>query len=170
MTEPQQQSRSQVAYWRPFMVRLLLFAAIWWLLTGGSTKTWGLGALVVIAALTVSLRLLPPGPHHISLLSLLSFSIFFIVRSMIAGTQVAGYALRPRLDLQPVMLDVQLRLKHEPERVFLASTLSLLPGTLTASLEGRMLRLHVLDRRMPVEEEVRDVERRVARVFCSELT
>jgi multicomponent Na+:H+ antiporter subunit E len=170
VTEPRQQSPSLAASWRPIVGRLVLFTGIWWLLTGGGTKTWGLGAVVVIAALIVSLRLLPAGPNHISLLSLFAFSIFFIVRSVIAGTQVARFALRPRLDMRPVMLHIPLRLKHEPERVFLASTLSLLPGTLTAGLEGQMLRLHVLDERMPAEEEVREVERRVARLFCSELS
>jgi multicomponent Na+:H+ antiporter subunit E len=169
VAKPRQQFPGLAASWRPIIVRLMLFAAIWWLLTGGSTKTWGLGAVVVIAALIMSLRLLPPGPHHISLAALFTFSLFFVVRSVIAGTQVASFALRPRMDLRPAMLNIPLRLEHEPERVFLASTLSLLPGTLTTGLEGRMLHLHVLDKRMPVEEEVREVERRVARLFCVEL-
>lgn len=164
-----QQSPSLAASWRLILVRLVLFTGIWWLLTGGSLKTWGLGAAVVVSALIASLHLLPPGPHHISLLALFTFSLFFIVRSVVAGTQVARFALQPRLKLRPVMLHVPLRLKQEPERVFLASTLSLLPGTLTTGLDGHILRLHVLDEHLPAEEEVREVERRVARLFCSEL-
>lgn len=154
---------------RPLLTRLILLTAIWWMLTGGGADAWGLGIVVILASLIISLRLLPAGPRHVSLRGLIAFAGFFFVRSVIAGTQVALIAIRPRLDIRPVMMEIPTRLKDESERVFLASTLSLLPGSLNVGLEGSTLRLHVLDERMPVEEEVRAVEYKVARIFCGEL-
>ena len=175
MDEPRQQSgnamaTSRLSLLRAVVTRVVLFTFIWWLLSGGGPKAWSVGAVVILAALIVSLRLLPAGPHHVSLFGLFAFTVFFIVQSVKAGVQVARIALRPRLDLRPVMVEFSSRLQDESARVFLASTLSLLPGTLSAGLEGRMLRMHVLDERMPAEEEFREVERRVARVFCTELS
>lgn len=184
MAEPRQQStpafpvrpskssdpeRLRTSVLRPILTRLILFTAIWWMLTGGGANAWALGSVVILAALLVSLRLLPAGPRHVSLSGLFAFAGFFFVRSVIAGTQVALIAVRPRLDIRPAMIEIPTRLNDESERVFLASTLSLLPGTLSVGLEGSTLRLHVLDERMPVEEELRAVEYRVAKVFCGEL-
>jgi len=154
--------------WRPLATRLLLFTAIWWLLTEGSRDAWAMGAVAILVTLVISLCLLPAGPRRVSISGLILFSGFFILRSIIAGSQVARIVLRPRLSIRPVMREFTLHLTHESERVFLASTLSLLPGTLTAGLEGNLLRMHVLDEHLPVEEELRDVEKRVARLFRSE--
>lgn len=167
MAKPRQASTSRLLIWRPLLTRFVLFAAIWWLLTGGGTDAWGMGAVAVPATLLISLRLLPAGPRRVSISGLILFAGFFIFRSIIAGTQVARIVLRPRLEVRPTMREFELHLTHESERVFLASTLSLLPGTLTAGLDGNTLRMHVLDERMPVEEELRDVEKRVARLFRS---
>lgn len=174
MAEIRQQSLPRVPHRsppmaRPIITRLILFTAIWWILTGGGNEAWGVGGVVILAALIVSLRLLPAGPRRVSLRGLLGFAGFFVVRSVIAGTQVALIALRPRLDLRPVVVEMSTRLQDESERIFLVSIVSLLPGTLSAGLEGNKLRLHVLDERLPVEEELRAIEYRVARVFGGEL-
>lgn len=174
MTETRQQSERMPAGHRPFslrpiVTRILLFAVVWWILTGGRSDAWGLGAAFILFALLVSLRLMPAGPRHVSLWGLLIFAGFFIVRSVVAGTQVALIAMRPKLDLRPVIMELPTRLEDVSERVFLASALSLLPGTLSVGLEGRLLRLHVLDERMPVQEELQTMEELVARIFCGEL-
>jgi multisubunit Na+/H+ antiporter MnhE subunit len=47
----------------------------------------------------------------------------------------------------------------------LADTVSLLPGTLSSGFEGDTLVLHVLDCRLPVLEDVRRVEDRIAKAL-----
>ena len=152
------------------IVRAALFGAFWWVLTGGRADAWLFGAAVIALALAVSLRLQPPSAHGFSLIALLQFFVFFIVKSIKGGVQVAAMALRPRLDLQPTMLKIPLRLLGEEEQVFLISTLNLLPGTLSAVLEENCLQLHVLDARMPIEQDVRATEALVARVFRTRLS
>lgn len=147
------------------IVRLVLFALLWWVLTSGDSNGWAIGAVTIALAVAVSLRLRAPGARRLYVMRFPGFLIFFILHSIKAGVQVAGMALRPRLDLQPAILEIDLRLPEERARVFLAGTLSLLPGTLSVGLDGSRLLLHVLDRRMPIEQEVRNAEARVARLF-----
>ncbi|CAH1386788.1 Na+/H+ antiporter subunit E [Candidatus Nitrotoga sp. M5] len=146
--------------------RATLFTALWWILTEGSFLAWGVGLVSVILASVASLTLFPPGTSRLSLSGLVGFLGFFLVQSVMGGAQVAFMALRPRLDLRPAVLDIPMRLPEGRSRVLLANTLSLLPGTLITDLEGKYLRIHLLDKRIPVESGVREAEACIARMLC----
>lgn len=152
------------------ILRTALFCAIWLVLTGGSFYGWYVGAITVMFAVIISLKLQPPSDQRIRLVRVPTFLLFFLTKSVAGGMQVAAMALRPRMQLRPAMMEMRLRLPHEPEQIFLASMLSLLPGTLSAGLEGNLLQLHVLDSGMRIEQEVRDAEAKVARLFGTELS
>ncbi|CAH1202041.1 conserved membrane hypothetical protein [Candidatus Nitrotoga sp. BS] len=145
--------------------RATLFTALWWILTEGNFVAWGVGLVSVILALVASLILFPPGTSRLSLTGLAGFLGFFLVQSVKGGVQVALIALRPRLDLRPAVLDITMRLPEGRSRVLLANTLNLLPGTLSIGLEGRYLRMHLLDKRIPVESGVHEAEVCIARML-----
>ena len=134
------------------------------MLAGGRADGWGVGGVSVILALVAGLILMPPAKGRLSPPGLAAFVGFFLVQSVKGGIQVAAMALRPRLDLAPAMLDLPIALPPGPARVLLVNTLTLLPGTLSARVEGDRLRLHVLDRRLPIVEELRTVEAAIARI------
>jgi multicomponent Na+:H+ antiporter subunit E len=139
---------------------------LWWILVEGDGALWGLGALVVAAAIAVSLRLAPPTRSwRISPLALARFVAYFIVQSVQAGAQVALIALRPRLRLAPGWVDVRLELPAGLPRVVLMNALSLMPGTVSVRCCGDDLRLHVLDSRLPIVDQVAHTEALVARLF-----
>lgn len=148
--------------------RAACFGLAWWTLTGGTSKTWMLGMIVVGLTVALSIYLMPPG-GGVALRALPGFIAFFIQNSIRGGVQVAMMAVSPRPALSPAMLEMTLRLPDETSRVFLACTLNLLPGTLSAGLEGDRLVLHVLNREMPIEAEVRMAEERIARLLRMEL-
>lgn len=154
---------------RAVLWRSALFAALWWALTDGRADGWGVGSVSILLAVVLSLRLLPPGPGHVSGLGLLRFLGFFFYQSLRAGTQVALIALRPRLALQPGIHEIDLRLPRGVGRVLLANTMSLLPGTLSMELRDNRLRLHVLDARAPTRAQVRSAEARVAHMLGLQL-
>lgn len=145
--------------------RAIIFAALWWILAEGNFVAWGVGLVSVILALVASLILFPPGPSRPSLTGLAGFLGFFLVQSVRGGVQVALMALRPHLDLRPAVLEIPIRLPEGCARVLLANTLNLLPGTLSAGLEGRHLRMHVLDERSPIETGVRETEAHISRML-----
>lgn len=149
---------------RAVLGRGVLFAGLWWVLAGGRADSWGVGGVSVILALAASLALLPPAKGRFSPLGLAAFVGFFLVQSVKGGIQVAAMALRPQLDLAPAMLDLPMALPPGLARVMLVNTLNLLPGTLSVCIEGDRLRLHVLDRRLPIVEELRAVEAAIARI------
>ncbi|HYD96246.1 MAG TPA: Na+/H+ antiporter subunit E [Noviherbaspirillum sp.] len=150
---------------RSFLLRTAFYAAVWASMTGSAGGSWGVGIISASLAAALSLRLHPPGARRLSLRGVPGFLVFFAVHSLRGGVQVAAVALSPRLDLRPAMLDIPLRLREEADQLFLAGFLSLMPGTLSAGLDHGRLQLHVLDRRNPVEDDVRAAEVRVAHLF-----
>jgi multicomponent Na+:H+ antiporter subunit E len=149
--------------------RGLAFALIWWALAEGRSDSWGLGLVSVGLAVAASLILSPPGPGRISLSGLLGFAGFFVIQSVRGGVQVAARALGPRMDLAPALVELPLSLPPGPGRVWLVYTLNLLPGTVSVGIGHSILRLHVLDARLPVAEEVREVEARITRMLGNAL-
>lgn len=145
--------------------RGLAFALLWWLLTEGSGIAWGVGLVTVALATAASMHLWPPGAGWLSLRGLLGFAGFFLVESVKGGVQVATLAFQRRPDLAPGFIETRLTLPPGPASVLLANTLSLLPGTLSVHIEGERLRLHVLDARLPVLDEVRAAQAHIARML-----
>lgn len=150
---------------RAVIYRSAFLAVIWWILAGGHHDSWTIGIPSVLLAVLLSLRLLPPTGTRISFTGLIGFSVFFVMNSIRSGLQVVVLTLKPRLDVQPKVLSFPLALRNENAQVLLASTLGLLPGTVCMDLKDDILFLHVIDSRMPIEEEVRSAEYRVARLF-----
>lgn len=149
-----------------FLARGLAFALLWWVLTEGRSDSWGVGLVSVALATFASLWLWPSsGAGRLSIVGLFGFASFFLIESVKGGVQVAAMALRPRLDLEPALVEVPLTLPPGSATVLLVNTLSLLPGTLSVRIEGNRLRMHVLDARLPVLDAVRAAEARIARLF-----
>lgn len=148
------------ARWAGIAGRLLLFAVLWAILTGGRADALPLGALAVPLATLASLRLLPPSPW--SLRGWLRFLPYFLGESLRGGIDVAVRAFHPRRPLAPALLDYPLQLPPGPARVVMADAVSLLPGTLCAELDGAVLRVHVLDHRRRPREQLAALEARVA--------
>lgn len=145
--------------------RVLLLLLVWWALTVGDPSGTLAGMVVVALVTLISLRLFPPGVAWIHPLPLLLFVIFFMGRSVMAGIDVARRLLSPSLPVDPGYLTFYLNLPEGGPRWLLANTLSLMPGTLSVSLDGAHLLIHCLDTGEPVEADVRAMEQRVARIF-----
>jgi multicomponent Na+:H+ antiporter subunit E len=150
--------------------RFVLFVLLWWLLTDGRTDALLFGACVALAAAVVPLPMERPGkvsrqPALLpTLLRLPLLLPMFLWQSLHGGVDVSLRALRPRMPLAPAMIDYPLRLPRGPAAVVMAGLVSLMPGTL-AMVEGGRLRVHVLDGSRRYDDELADLERRVARVF-----
>jgi multicomponent Na+:H+ antiporter subunit E len=154
---------------RAALLRLLLFTALWWVLAEGEAKGWAVAAASVGGATLASLILLPPGSRRLRVAALARFVPFFLRESVRGGIDVARRALHPRLPLSPGFIEYRLRLPAGPARVLFATTISLLPGTVSAQLGETHLRVHLLDRSRPVQARLRELEERVASVFGIEL-
>ena len=149
-------------------MRILIFALLWWVVSDGA-GSWAFGIPIIALATLASHRLQPGRGGRLRPIASLRFLGFFFHQSLRAGIDVARRALSPTLRLAPAFIEYRLRLPAGPARVFIVDTLSLLPGTLSAELRDDCVCLHVLDANLPVEAEVRAVERHIAAVFGIEL-
>lgn len=152
---------------RSISLRGLLFVSLWWILAEGRVDGWLLGGVAIAAASWASIKLLPPGKHSIRLAGLIGFLRFFLWNSLRGGMQVAGMALRGRAALQPGIIELPVMLPPGGARILLVNALGLMPGTLCVDLDETVLRLHLLDERLPVVAEARALEAAIAGLFGS---
>ncbi len=149
--------------WATVAARSVPFAGVWWALAEGAPASWWVGVPAVVLAALASAALMPPVP--IVWRELPGFVPFFLKRSVLGGLDVARRALHRRLPIAPAIIDYRFRLPPGLARVMLANTISLLPGTLGAGMEGDLLKVHVLDGRHDTAGEIAKVEAAIARVF-----
>ncbi len=156
-------SDSVIIHLRSGLLRAVLFALMWWVLTDGAVDSWQVGAPVVLSATLASVVLLPPS--SCSLTGVVRFVPFFLWRSLCGGVDVARRALHPRLPISPGLFHHRWRLPPGLPRVFMANTVSLLPGTLSAGVDKEYLHIHVLDQTGNFASELPLIEARVAELF-----
>lgn len=149
--------------WLAAILRGFLFSFIWLILSGGTLSSWWIGIPAIWLAVIVSIAFIPPVSivwHEVP-----RFAFFFLMRSLVAGADVAWRALHPRMPIAPDLVEYPLRIPSGLPQVFLANTVSLLPGTLSAELHQDVLKVHVLDKEKDFKAELESVEQRVARMF-----
>ncbi len=143
----------------------LILAALWWVLTGGSTHSWLFGApLVLICA--IAGQLFSSSSHvHYSLVGIFQFVPFFIWASLRGGINAAVLVASRTLDVRPLTVEYVTTLPPGPPTAVFAGTIGLMPGTLAVEIVRNRLEVHVLDESIPVLSELQALERRLAAVF-----
>jgi multicomponent Na+:H+ antiporter subunit E len=145
------------------VTRALLFSVMWWVLTDGTAGSWWIGLPAVAGAVMVSVALVP----SVDLVwrEVMRFIPFFLWHSLKGGVDVALRAFHPRIPITPKLIEYPLRLPHGLPQIMLVNTISLLPGTLSADLDGRVLKVHVLDGSGDFMPELEALEQRVRRMW-----
>jgi multicomponent Na+:H+ antiporter subunit E len=142
-----------------------LAALIWFVLTGDDWRSWMVGLPVVLVAAWSAVRLRGSGKQRMRLPGLLRFLPFFVWESVLGGIDVVSRVMRPKMRIAPGFIDYRMRLDQPSARLLFVNSLSLLPGTLAADLDGDSLRIHALDLGVDLEDELVRLERAVAAVY-----
>lgn len=145
--------------------RAFAFAILWAVLSDGDG--WGIGVPVVLVATAATWHV--PPVVGLSLAGFLRFLPYFFWNSLRGGFDVAVRALHPGLPIRPALERYPLRLDSTAARVVMANTVTLLPGTLSAELDGDILRVHVLNEPDGIATMLQTLERRVADLFGQDL-
>ncbi len=145
--------------------RLLVYAALWWVLVGADLRSWLIGLPAIAVALLAAAALAPTPSATWRLGGLLRFAPYFLWQSLRGGFIVARWVLRRRLAVSPLVVEHRTRLTEGRARAFLAGVAGLLPGTLVVDLDGQRMRVHVLDESIRVHDEIERLERHVADLF-----
>lgn len=157
------QSRRNRTLWG-FQLFVIL-ALLWLALSGLDGWLPGLvGAAVgaVVGAVLVPAHPYPWRPHR-----LIAFFVWFLIESCKGGVDVAWRALHPAMPIKPEFLDYRLDLPPGQPRTLMISTISLLPGTLSADLvDDNTVVIHSI---APDSREVTErLERKIQHLFSLE--
>ncbi len=147
------------------LTRTLALYLLWWVLTEGDRVGSVFGAVAAMLVALLSLRLFGASVWRPRPWGVLRFAGYFVGLSVVAGLDVARRLLTPSLPVNPGYCNLVTSLPPGGPRWLLANTLSLLPGTLTVTLDGEQLQLHCLDSAGPVEASVRRTEDAIFRLF-----
>lgn len=145
--------------------RLLFFAGVWFLLSGGHLHSWPFGLAATLMATWLHLRLSPRPVTALRPLAVLRFIPFFMVRSISGGIDVMVRVLHPRLPIDPALLTYPLTIDHDGGRILLANSITLLPGTMSVRLGADAIEVHTLDKGLPVLATIADLERRIMQLY-----
>jgi multicomponent Na+:H+ antiporter subunit E len=150
---------------RGFWLSLVLLAAFWLLMSGGSPSSWVVGGPAVIAGAWAGHALGAFRGDMWSFTGVLRFLPFFLYESVRGGIDVTRRVMAsvPRVD--PGLHDYPLTLKDPHARLLFVNSVSLLPGTLAADLRDDILVVHAIDRKIALDSEIRELERAVGRIY-----
>lgn len=153
--------RERLAWGQQAFVALVL---VWLALNG--LAAWRSGLVVAGAGAVLAAAVAVGEPYRWRPHRLAAFAAFFVVASFRGGIDVAWRALHPGMPIDPRFVRFPLDLPPGQPRTLMVSTLSLMPGTLSADLEddGRTLVVHVLT--AEAEASVAWLQARVARLFA----
>lgn len=148
--------------------RGIAFFALWMALMQ-SVKPGDLlvGALSCAGATWISLKLTPPTSGCVRFGKLLALLPHLLWESFIAGVDVAGRALHPRVPLHPGFVNCPLSYPRGFARNVFATITSLLPGSLPAGESEGVLVYHCLDETTPVVEQLWKEERLLAKALVA---
>ena len=151
--------------WLRISMWLLLYAAVWFVLTGSDYGSWILGVPVVILATALNLSLANSSGCSFSFLGVLRFVVFFLRQSFLSGFDVMRRAFSPRLKINPGLIPYTTFLPEGTARILFINTISLLPGTLSADLRDNVITVHTIDKDLPVWGNLQNLEAIIAVIF-----
>jgi multicomponent Na+:H+ antiporter subunit E len=153
--------------WSTIVSRALLFSIMWWALTDGIAGSCWIGVPAVAGATVVSVVILPP--LGLVWREVMGFVPLFLWHSLRGGADVASRAFHPRMPFTPELIEYPLRLPPGLSQVTMINITSLLPGTLSAEIEGQVLKVHVLDGRGEFLNGLKELQQRVGRMWGTPL-
>jgi multicomponent Na+:H+ antiporter subunit E len=157
------------AQWRGFAVTALILAGLWAALHSHDPLSWVIGAPMALLGGAVAFVLPGAAAPHLSPIGFFRFGVFALNGVFWGAWDVALRALDPTKS-NPGHLVYRTRLPDGRPRRLFAIAITMLPGTLTARLDGARLQVHALDVTDAVVEELRQLEARIAGLYGLTLT
>ena len=148
-----------------FLRSAAALAVIWLGLCGPSLESWYVGAPAVLAAAWTATRFPASRPLGLRWSGLIPFAFHFLRESVVGGWDVARRVLAPEMRIAPGHVAYRTSLPVGPARHLMLSTISLLPGTLSAGIEGDCIDVHAIDISDNPDADLRRLEQRVAGLF-----
>lgn len=150
---------------KSFLLRFILFAAAWFVLLGGQelTDIWFV-ALCLAAATVISIYSVPPGYWNLSLAGVARFFPYFLITALRGGWDVSQRVFFRTVPIDPDFVTIE-HDRDQRKTLILAWVISLLPGTASCAITEDTIVVHVLDKKLPVTEEIMELQSRINEMF-----
>lgn len=150
---------------KSFLLRFAIFAAGWMILVGGRQLSDILFVILFLSATTViSIYCVPPGQWHLRPWGVVRFFPYFLITALRGGWDVARRVFFRTIPIDPDFVSVAH--DRDPRKtLILAWIISLLPGTASTVITEESIVVHVLDKRLPVTAEIRELQNRINEMF-----
>lgn len=148
-----------------FLLRFAIFAAGWMVLVGGQkiSDIWFV-ILFVTATTVISIYTIPPGQWLLRPLGVVRFVPYFLITALRGGWDVARRVFFRTVPIDPDFITIEH--DRDPKKTMvLAWVISLLPGTASTVITGETIVVHVLDKNLPVTEEILELQNRINEMF-----
>jgi multicomponent Na+:H+ antiporter subunit E len=148
-----------------FLKRFVLFAAGWLVLMGKFElgDIWFV-ALFLAAATAISMYTVPPAQWVLRPLAVARFFPFFLLTSLRGGWDVAQRVFYRTVPIDPGFITIENNWDSR-KTLILVWIISLLPGTASTVIHENTIIVHVLDKKLPVEQEIQELKRRINDMF-----
>ncbi|RFA31034.1 hypothetical protein CAI21_03425 [Alkalilimnicola ehrlichii] len=143
---------------RSALLRSCSMAFVWFAFTGWQLSALRYGVPIVVGVAALSLWMLPPRPRQSVYWRVIVLVPILFWYSLVGGFDVAQRAFRPSMPIRPDFIQVRLRSPKGAAAIVLAYVVTLLPGTLVATVRVRSFELHVIDTEMANVAMLRRVE------------
>lgn len=141
------------------------FALLWLLLGGDPVASWLVGVPAILFAVAASRWLGLSLCGTVRWRAVPAFALFMLVEMARGAALTVRLVLMPPQRLRPGFVTLPLGLSGDTPRALLTNLVNLVPGTVSVTCEGDRLTIHALDLGLPVADELRHLEQRVATLF-----
>ncbi len=150
---------------KSFLLRFAIFAAGWLVLAGGQQLS-DIGFVVLFLSVTtvISIYSVPPGQWHFSPMGVVRFFPYFLITAIRGGWDVARRVFFRTVPIDPDFITIEN--DRDPQKtLILAMVISLLPGTASCVITEETIVVHVLDKKLPVTQEISELQYRINKIF-----
>jgi len=151
----------------PILMRTSVLVLFWWVLNRDDLASWIIGVPFIAAAVALSMVLAPPRTLRWRPLQLIRFMPVFIWESLKGGVDVTRRVFQPTMPLNPIIFNYKVNLPGGLPRLLMLNVVSLLPGTLSADMQGDQLILHILDKHTAFEKDLQRIENHILNMCVS---
>lgn len=151
-----------------FFRRALLLGMVWLGMNGLDPKSWIIGAPLCLFCALLSLGLSPIRIPRLHWKALAPFVLLFVYESIRGGWDVAARVLHRRLPIAPGFIQYTTALSQDSARRLFVNVVSLLPGTVSADLNGTQITIHAINKNDDLKLSLGRLERRLGNLFAPE--
>lgn len=151
-----------------FLRRFVVFAVGWLVLLGGLqlSDLWFV-VLFIAAATAISMYTVPPGQWTLSPLAVARFFPYFLKTALLGGWDVARRVFYRTVPIDPGFISIE-NYRDTRKTLVLVWIISLLPGTASTVITEDTILVHVLDKKLPVAEEIQELKNRINKIFVGD--